>query len=144
MLAALAACHAGPPSDCNKALEQGLECTSRFGSGHDREALLACFPFSKPERMGGAWIYGFEANAFYEGGQASPEYLERYSERPRAGSAWFGERPTLLFNPNLPVDGRLRVFQIELMGRRAKCPIAPHGEIIVDRVLATKLKGVVG
>ena len=141
-LVAAAACHSGPPSDCNVALKQGIQCMGR-AAGHDREALLACFPFSKPERMSGAWIYGFEANAFYEGGQASTEYLKRYSVPP-SGSHWFGNTPDLVFNPNLPVDRRLRVFQIDFVGRRGKCPIGSHGQIVVDRVLASTLRGVTG
>jgi hypothetical protein len=116
----------------------------KFGNSHDREMLLACFPFSKPETIRGAWVFGFEANSFYEGERASPDTLKRYARPPNDKSVPAGSRATLVFNPDVPVDGKLRVFQIDFVGRRAKCPVAPEREIVVDRVLSSTLKGVVG
>ena len=142
--AALAACHSRPPSDCAVALKQGLQCGKRVGSGHDREMLLACFPFSKPERIGGAWVFGFEVNRFYEGERASADILKGDVPPPSRKPVAAGNNTTLVFNSDVPADGKLRMFQIDFVGRRAECPITPEREIVVDRVLSRTLKGVVG
>jgi hypothetical protein len=106
--------------------------------------LLACIPFSKPETIEGSWVVGFEANSFYEGEPASPVTLKRYLtlslDKPDPPSTY----AILVFNPDVPVDGKLRAFQIRFVGRRAKCPVGPEHEIVVDRVLSRTLKGVVG
>ena len=117
---------------------------SGFESGHDREMVLACFPFSKPETIGGAWVFGFEANSFYEGERASLETVQKYVIPPTAKSLTAEKNTTLVFNPDLPIDGKLRVFQIEFVGRRGMCPLGREREIVVDRVLSRTLKGAVG
>lgn len=119
----------------------------KFQSGQDREMLLGCFPFSKPETMKGVWFTGFEANTFYEGERASPDLLKRYLAPPDAKTMRWGRFTTLVFgrsgNPDIPSDGKLRVFQIDFVGRRGTCPAGPERTIVVDRVLSSTFKGVV-
>ena len=106
---------------------------SHFGPGQDREMLLACFPFSKPEKIEGAWYYGFETNMFYEGKHASLGDL---------GVNSAGET-SLQYDPHLPNDGQLRVLQIQLVGRRSRCPMGfPNHIIFVDRVISSSVKAV--
>ena len=147
-LVLVAACHSDPPNDCSldpkRRLEKQLQCMEKFGPGDDRKMLLACVPFSKPETIGGSWVFGFEANSFYEGEQASPEVLKRDTAPPSDRRVSAASDTTLVFNPDVPRDGKLRVFQIRFVGRRAACPIGPEREIVVDRVLSSTLRGVIG
>jgi hypothetical protein len=94
--------------------------------------LLACFPFSKPETIKGAWYYGFETNVFLEGKHASPD------------RGFNSEGDTnLQYDPHLPNDGQLRVLQIQLVGRRSQCPMGfPKHIIVVDRVISSSVKAV--
>ena len=132
-LVALASCDASPPRDCSVAGKQALQCMSKFGNAHDREMLLACFPFSKPERIEGAWYHGFELNAFYEGAHAPSAY------QGLPGPVGTG----LEYDPNLPVDGNVRVRQMELIGRRSQCSMGlPEHIIVVDRVISSTVKAV--
>lgn len=121
----------------------------RFGSAQDRQMLLACFPFSKPERMEGAWITGFETDSFYEGAKASPEYLKLETTPTDLNDARTQHHATLIFgsqfSSNLPVDGKLRAIQLQIVARGEKCPILPPDHtIIVDRVISAKLEAIAG
>ena len=104
----------------------------RFGNGRDREMLLACFPFSKPEKIDGAWYVGFETNVFVEGQEA------KAGEPPEDGKL-----AQLEYAYNLPSDGRLRALQVELIGRRSKCPMGyPARIIVVDRMISRAVRSV--
>ena len=129
----LSACNAGPPSDCNVAIRHLNECVDRFGPDRQREAVLACLPFSKPEKIEGAWYWGFELNAFVEGARASPRNLT-----PPVNS----DTSLEFYDPHLPVDGRVRVLQVQLIGRRSQCRLFPDNWIVVDRMLSRTIRGV--
>lgn len=116
----------------------------KFGSGHDRQMLLGCFPFSKPQRMKGAWVFGFEVNGFYEGQPASLQLLQSAAgvplppaQRPKADAS-----ARLEWDPHTPVDGKLRAFQIDLIGRRDTCHAESQPVIVVDRIISAQLKAV--
>ena len=103
----------------------------KFGDGHEREMLLACLPFSKPEEIGGTWYSGFELNAFYEGAKI---------DRPLPALPG-PVKASLEYDPHLPNDGHLRVLQMQLIGRRSQCPISDSEHvIIVDRVISSTIK----
>jgi hypothetical protein len=113
-----------PPQDCKMAEEQGLQCLERNAGKSDRQALLACFPFSPPERISGAWVFGFETNQFYEGEKASAAHLT-------------DSRSDTALDPGLELglDNRPRVYQVEFLGRRSKCDMGfPRNLILVERV----------
>lgn len=131
-LAALSACDTGPPTDCKVVQRQARDCLKRFGTHPVRESLLACFPFSKPEEISGAWYVGFELNDFVEGEPPSRREIQPATSNTGT-ELWFVE-------PNVPVDGNVRVLQMRLVGRRSECPMYPGHIIIVDRVISRKLK----
>jgi hypothetical protein len=104
----------------------------RFGNGHDREMLLACFPFSKPQKIAGAWYVGFETNAFVEDQEA------KAGEPPEDGKL-----ASLVYASDLPHDGRLRALQVQLIGRRSECPMGyPDRIIVVDRMISRAVRSV--
>jgi hypothetical protein len=130
----LGACHAGPPRDCAVVIKQAGNCISRFKAGDDRDMLLSCFPFSKPQNINGAWYVGFETNVFLEG------------QRAKAGVPRFGAGHTELeYDDRGPNDGRLRAFDVRLIGRRSECPMGyPEQKIIVDKMADRVLRFVTG
>lgn len=148
-LVALTACQSAPPPDCAVVSSRASDCFKRFEGTHDdRKMLLACFPFSEAQKISGAWIVGFELNAFYEGTKASPDLVKFVSTPSRHPSnAKLSDDATLVMGPEMgpriPDDGKARVFQIGFVGRKEKCPILPPGHtIIVDKVLSAPLRGV--
>lgn len=123
-LVTLSGCSVEPPQDCKVAFKQGFQCTERYRGKSDREMLLACIPFTKPERITGAWVHGFETNEFYEGESAS--------------AALIGKR---IGDTELEIEGadRLgpsrRLFQMDFIGRRSRCDMGfPRHIIIVERI----------
>jgi len=124
----LTGCEAGPPQDCKVAHVQGPQCLDRNAGKTERDLLLACFPFSKPERIAGAWVYGFETNEFYEGERASPEHLGRRSSNTE-----------LELEIELGLDSRPQVYQVDFVGRRSQCDMGlPAHILLVDRVIAKR------
>lgn len=114
-----------PPQNCKVAEKQAFQCLERNGGKSHREMLLACLPFSKPERISGAWVFGFETNHFFEGEQASLEHKGRTS--------------TTKLEPGLELglDTRPKPYQVEVVGRRSQCDMGfPRNIILVDRVIA--------
>ena len=110
-----------------------LRCMDKNKAKGERAMLLECFPYSKPERIEGTWYYGFELNAFYEGTHAPSAYLGL------PGPVDTG----LEYDPHLPVDGDVRVLQMELIGRRSQCPMGlPERIIVVDRVISSRVTAV--
>jgi hypothetical protein len=132
-LAALSGCRASaPPRDCRLAAEQAPQCFRAHQGQADRDLLLGCFPFSGPETIAGAWVYGFENNAFYEHARASA----RMARVKRSDTA-------LEAGINLPNDGRTRVLQVTLVGRRSRCDLGyPPKAIVVDRIIAGEVVAV--
>lgn len=115
-----------PPQDCKIAEKQAFQCLERNAGKSDRELLLACFPFSKAERVTGAWVFGFETNYFFEGEQASLEHLN-------------GRTSTTELEPGLELglDTRPKPYQVEFVGRRSQCDMGfPRNIILVDRVIS--------
>lgn len=130
-VAMLTGCNAGPPQDCQVADQQGLQCLNRNAQRSERDALLACFPFSKPERIAGAWVYGFEINLFYERERASPGFL------PRKAS-----NTSLDLEADFGLDGRPKVYQLDFIGRRSQCDMGlPSNILLVDRVILKRSVG---
>ena len=119
----------GPPRDCETANKQAIQCTNRYSYKDERGMLLGCFPFSKPERISGAWVIGFETNEFYEG-----ERVARSLVGKRVGDT------------QLEIDIPLRrpgpypqLFQLDFIGRRSLCDMGfPHHIIVVDRILSRR------
>jgi hypothetical protein len=108
---------------------------SRFGPNQDRQMTLACLPFSKPERIEGAWYWGFELNSFLEGGRASLKNLEA-AQRSRTSLEFY--------DPHLPADGRVRAMAVQFIGRRSQCRMYPDHLIIVDHMISSAVKAVSG
>lgn len=102
----------------------------------ERDQLLACFPFSKPERMSGVWVIGLERSSFFENTRRyGPSLEQRYDTWLYVEDAtWKKVAP-----PTAPLD---QWFHVELIGRRSMCDgmwghmgISPKA-VIVDRVLS--------
>ena len=92
--------------------------------------LLACFPFSKPEKIAGAWYVGFETNVFVEGQEA------KAGEPPDEGKL-----ASLEYGSDLPNDGRLRALKVQFIGRRSECPMGlPDRMIVVDRMISRTVR----
>jgi hypothetical protein len=91
-----------------------------------RDGLLSCFPFSKPERIAGTWALGFELNEFYEGTTALPD------RRPDRQSY------TSLIPADAPRVGRgPAYFHVDFVGRRSLCDMGvPRAIIVVDKFVA--------
>jgi hypothetical protein len=127
-----AGCKPSPPRDCATARRKALQCLSHRYPGGNHEALLACFPFSKPERIEGAWVEGFEHNQFFEGQRASAAQLRSEAY----GTQLETDMPT-------PSDGRLRAIQVQFIGRRSLCDMGySPNVIIVDRFMSSAIKAV--
>lgn len=125
---ALTSCNGGPPQDCKVVRHDAPTCIQRFSGQADRELLLGCFPFSKPARITGTWVHGFEINEFYEGQHASPAPINKK-----------------IANTELEIDTADRVgpfpkvFQMDFVGRRSQCDMGiPNHIIIVDRIFARR------
>src|SRR3954465_1190915 len=84
--AALAGCSAAP-LNCQAVLKRGASCALQQRGTLERGTLLACFPFSKPQRITGSWRSGFETNEFYDGKAFST-------------GQWPGEPPPTFALPN--------------------------------------------
>lgn len=96
--------------------------------------LLSCFPFSKPEKIKGAWYYGSETNAFVEG-----EQVQAGNHAPPIASG--NSTRLAYYDPKLPNDGLLRVLQVELVGRRSECPMGyPNHVIVVEQMMTRTIK----
>lgn len=80
--------------------------------------------------MSGAWVRGFELNAFFEGERASTMHI--LTARPGT------ELETDL---SLPNDKATRVLQIEFTGRKPRCDFAPPLHLIIaDRIISYSVK----
>jgi hypothetical protein len=110
-------------------MQQGLQCLERHSGKSERDAFLACVPFSKPERVSGAWAYGFEINEFYEGERA---------DRLKRGAS----DTALDLEAEVGVNGRPRVYQVDFIGRRSQCDMGlPSHVLLVDRVISKRSVG---
>jgi len=145
----LTGCHAARPPDCNLVAKQASGCIQRFeGARDERRMLLACFPFSEPVRIRGAWVSGFELNSFFEGAEASADLLRfELTPNPDPRDVRVTHHATLVMEPKsgptLPDDGKVRVLQVDFIGRREICPILPPDHtIVVDRILSASIRGV--
>ena len=126
LVVGLAACRSGPPENCEVANQQGFECSERYRDRSDRELFLACLPFSRAERIAGAWVTGFETNEFYEGQRASSSLIHKS----------IGHTQLIFAEQGSPVPSTT-VYQMEFVGRRSKCDMRfPRHHIIVDRVIS--------
>lgn len=131
-VAALSSCKASPAPDCRTAVKEGRQCMEQHASDGFGKTLLACFPFSKPESIKGAWVYGFERNQFYEGQRASLDLIQTSRSRVE-----------LEAHVILPNDGRLRVLQMEIIGRRSICEMGVMPNLIVaDQVISHSVEAV--
>lgn len=128
-VAAFASCGASPPQGCSLDGKQVLKCAAEHDQDSEGEMLVACLPFSKPQLITGAWVYGFEHNSFFSGKRASAKLLRS-----------FPIGTELEVKHSIPDDGRLRVFQVEVIGRRSLCDMGfPKHIIVADRVLSQSL-----
>jgi hypothetical protein len=83
----------------------------------------ACIPYSKPRRMTGVWLTGFEFSGFYEGAQEYADVATQgetieddtwLSPTVEADIALRSIRP-------LQTEGALHAYSIEILGRRTLC-----------------------
>lgn len=130
--ATVAGCKASPPQDCSLAGRQVLQCMEDHIGSDDRALLLACLPFSKPQRISGTWVYGFELNQFFSGQRASSQFLRSVESDT-----------SLEVEDDIPNDERRRVFQVDVIGRRSRCDMGvPKHVIVVDRVVSYSLAAI--
>jgi hypothetical protein len=132
VLAFAASCHSGPPQSCKVATAPAQKCLSRFDAGQGHEAVLACFPFSTPEKIEGALYRGFELNVFVESGRASLRDLPKPDDRTTSLE---------FYTPDDPHDPLTRVYDVQFICRRSQCDmIAPRHWVIPDRIISSKLR----
>ena len=125
----LAGCGSRVPQTCKPSPKQTSECMARH-KGNDREMLLSCFPFTRPQRIAGAWITGFETNEFYEGAVASRSLINS-----QVGDT---ELEVEIPQAHLAIPSP-KVFALDMLGRRSNCDMGyPHHIIVVDRVLGIR------
>jgi hypothetical protein len=105
----------------------------------DRDFLQDCIGLRKPERINGAWATGFEVNVFLEGARATPDVLRMFDGRPSPETAR-NTTTSLVVSSDVPNDGKLRLFEVDFIGRRERCPLGPYQGIVVDRMLSKTLK----
>jgi hypothetical protein len=108
-------------------------CIAQHGQLNDREAQLACLPFSQPAHIKGVWVIALENSSFFEGAasfspgmlQTIETWLEPDQWRPEHARSAQGER--------------VRAYVVEFVGRRSLCRggfgsmgVYPH-EVLADR-----------
>jgi hypothetical protein len=134
--AVVASCSASPPTNCEDAEQNLLQCMSEYGPIGSRELLLNCVPYSKSERISGTWAHGFEFNEFYEGEAVSVHDALQSQER----SVKLLE-PENYFEKFKPVPTRVSTIVVE--GRRPLCNFFPdeayqESWIVVDRIISER------
>ena len=102
-----------------------LSCMDKHEAKGERAMLLACLPFSQPEKVSGVWVTGFERNAFFEGRHLAD------------GSILTEDSDTeLVAEEAVRSNERYHALEVELTARRSVCPftkITPH-LIVADRM----------
>jgi len=102
--------------------------------------LIACLPFSQPIKTQGTWVIGFEKNDFFEGRRPPPADL-----------MWTGSTGSQLILDEKdrgkipPVGPQTYALQVDLVGRRALCPIGlidvypiAVEQLTIERRIATR------
>lgn len=100
---------------------------------------LKCMPYSRPERMAGVWLVGFEASAFF------PEASTYADVKGTPAKIWLQAEPPL---PKEVISARqgagTRAYAIDLVGRRSLCDFhyghfgMSSQEIIAERLVAIR------
>jgi len=107
----------------------------------DRDFLQDCFGLGKSERIKGVWATGFEVNAFLEDARVTPDILRMFLGRPTLETARKATEKSLVISSDAPNDGKLRLFEVDFIGRRERCPPGPSYQgILVDRMLSKTIK----
>jgi hypothetical protein len=128
--AALAGCSAAP-LNCQAVLKRGASCALQQRGTLERGTLLACFPFSKPQRIIGSWRSGFETNEFYDG--------KAFSTGQWPGGTSTTSQTELFIGENGDYSAYDGFFRVDLMGRRSVCGMGLGRDIIVvDRLIAER------
>lgn len=124
----LGSCVESPLPNCNPSREEAFGCLERHRGKSGREMLLACYPFSKPERIEGAWVAGFETNEFYEGEPVSESLVGK-----RVGDTQLETEIPVRSGP-FP-----QLHKLDFVGRRSLCDMGfPKSIIVVDRVISRR------
>lgn len=83
-----------------------------------------CIPYSKPQRMTGVWLAGFEFSAFYEGAHDYDDVLQIEGE-VLDGDVWFRDdgidQPPAIEPPNGTNLHTLAAYYVEILGRKSLC-----------------------
>ena len=133
----LAGCNASPPQDCAvaNAPKRAIECLEQNATKNEREQLLTCFPFAKPEMMEGLWIIDLERSSFYENAKVYSPTLER------ANDVWLYVDDELRRKVERQFGPSQRLM-VAFIGRRAKCD-GPWGHmgmspkaVVVERLVS--------
>jgi hypothetical protein len=121
LLLALGACQKEQPLDCIKMDLQNLDrCFEQNRAEGEPASLVACLPFSEPLVTTGIWVVGFEKNDFFEGwGRRVPPAELLWTEATGA---------SLIVDDQVrekiaPVGPEIYALQVDVVGRRALCPV---------------------
>jgi hypothetical protein len=105
-------------AECKALTERNAFLQRCFG-GHFADenyvGALKCMPYSRPERIKGIWVVGFESSAFHPGA-TSLQQISDGSDR-----IWFD---TDYKTPEIVAAGQgagTRAYLVELVGRRSLC-----------------------
>jgi len=139
LLLALVSCGEPDLVDCTKLnTAETLSCMERNEAQGEPAMLLACLPFSSPEKIKGVWILGFEKNDFFAGEWPDePPPVGRVSHTEVVVSKERLER----LRSSAPYDA----LWVELTGRRSLCRftgLTPH-LIVADNLEVRRRASVV-
>ena len=120
--------------DCGAAEARLDACLGANAAKGSRAFLLACIPYSKPQRIAGTWAGDFEYNVFFDGQQVT---VDRALSAPTPSVVLEGA-------PDLEKDSAGRkqttVEYIEFDGRRPLCNLDPgHTVLVVDRIVSRRI-----
>lgn len=113
------ACEKGQPVDCTKLNMQSVDrCFEQNRAKGEAATLITCLPFSEPLTTDGVWVVGFEKNDFFEGRLSVPPDV-MWNESTGASLIVDDKAQQKI----APVGPHFYAFQVEVVGRRALCPV---------------------
>jgi hypothetical protein len=127
------ACRDEQPIDCTAInLPTINRCFEQNRAKGEVFSVVACLPFSERLTTRGVWVVGFEKNDFFE-----------QSFTPPSEIMWTASTGSSLIVDDkiqqrvAPVDSHLYAFEVNVVGRRALCPV---GDINAYPIAVEKLK----
>ena len=117
---AVGACQQQKPLDCTKLdLPSVDRCFEQNRAKGEAASLVACLPFSERLVTNGTWVVGFEKNDFFEWGTRAPPEDVLWTESTGASLVVDHDLPEKV----APVGPHTYAFQVDVVGRRALCPV---------------------